>query len=82
MPVAKFLVYDPDTMDEDDAKEIEEWAEDDAAVEYAKWYDMRSGDPYQDERLLLVKKVGADVWVRITVTAEPDIHYSAVFEDE
>jgi len=82
MPVAKFLVYDPDTGDETNAEEIEEWAEDDAAVEYAKWYDSTVGGAWESERLLLVKKVGTDVWVRITVTAEPNVYYSAVFEDE
>jgi hypothetical protein len=75
-----YLAYDPDTGDESDAKDFKAIDEKDAAVEYAKWYDWKYAECYQDRRLVMVKEESAGEWVKFEVTAEQDIRYSAYQE--
>ena len=76
----KFFVYDPDTGDETDAEEFTTFEAQYAAEDYAEWYDDQAGEGYQDRRVVLVREDGKTEWAKFTVTAQPDVHYSAYEE--
>ena len=74
MPKKFFRVYDPDTMDAEDAAVVDGYDHEEAAEKFAEADDNSSGEVTK-ERTVLVQEVGIQGWKVVKVTAEPTIRY-------
>lgn len=71
-----FKVYEPETMG-DSAKTVRASDHEDAAIEFAKWYNEDGDYELMNNTIDVEVEDESGKRIKFTVGAEPDIHYSA-----
>lgn len=74
MPKKFFRVYDPDTMDAEDAKVVDHFDHEEAAEKFAEDDDNASAE-LTKERTLMVQEIGMEGWKVVKVTTVQTVRY-------